>query len=73
MLLIILIKLETHLTLRIINLKLLNMSRTLTNVTFSLNDTPLNGIENCLKLTKFQKQPQTYKIDDINGEIKEGE
>ena len=35
-------------------------------------DTHLIGIENFLKLTKFQKQPPTYKIEETDGEITEG-
>ena len=44
-------KLETLLVLRILNPNLLSviMSGMLTNVTFSLKDTLLTGIENCLK------------------------
>ena len=53
-----------------LNLKLVILSEMLTNVTISLKDTLLIGIEKYLKINEVLKnQPPTYRIEDINGKI----
>ena len=55
------------------NLKLVILSEKLTNVTISLKDTLLIGIEKYLKNNEVLKnQPPTYRIEDINGKIIRG-
>ena len=81
MLLIIPIRLNTLLVLKIltVNLAMPNanslsviMSEMPTKVPFSLKDPNLNGIENYLVNEVLKTQPPTYRIEDINGEIIEG-
>ena len=72
MLLIILIKLDTHLFLRILNLKLTSvfMSGMLIYVISFQKKNSSNWNRELFKVNEVLKtQPTTYKIEDMNGEI----